>query len=186
MAPIESLKSIHKFYQYAFPMLTMLVTSVDKKNTPNIITISWHTTLSKKPPLYGIALAPSRFSYSLIYETKEFVINFVSSKYLKDVHYCGTHSGKTTDKTQHTHFSFIPGQKSIAPRIKEAYAHLECKLIDTHPVGDHILLIGEVVNASADTTAFKNDLIDIKKIQPIYYRGGNSYTQLNPDSLHEF
>jgi flavin reductase (DIM6/NTAB) family NADH-FMN oxidoreductase RutF len=121
----------------------------------------------------------------LITQTKEFVINFVSNKYLQDVHYCGTHSGKTTDKIQHTHFSFIPGQKSIAPRIKEAYAHLECKLIDTHPVGDHVLLIGEVINASADTTAFKNDLLNINKIQPIYYRGANSYTQLDSGSIHQ-
>ena len=183
---MKNLESLDKFYQYAFPMLTMLVTCKGTDQNPNIITISWHTTLSKKPPLYGIALAPNRHSYTLITETNEFIINFLSNKYLKDVHFCGTHTGKTTDKISNTNLSFIPGEKLSVPRIKEAYAHLECSLIDSHPVGDHILLIGKVINASVDLHAFSNDLLDTKKIHPIYYRGGNSYTKLDNKYLHQF
>jgi flavin reductase (DIM6/NTAB) family NADH-FMN oxidoreductase RutF len=186
MSTIENIDSLSKFYQYAFPMLTMLVTCIDKNQNPNIITISWHTTLSKKPPLYGISLAPIRHSYKLISETNEFVINFLSSRYINDVHFCGTHSGKKTDKTKHTDFTFIPSEKTSVPRIKEAYAHFECALIDTLSVGDHILLIGKILNASADKTIFDNNLLDITKIQPIYYRGGNSYTRLDKEYIQQF
>ena len=178
--------ALEKFYQYAFPMLTVLVTCIDKQNNSNIITISWQTTLSKDPPLYGIALHPKRHSYTLIMETKEFVVNFLSSDYLKDVHFCGTHSGKNTDKINHTNLTYISAEKVSPPLINEAYAHLECTLVDSYPVGDHILLMGKVVNVSADPKAFTNDLLNTDVIQPIYYRGGNSYTQLDKDVLKDF
>jgi flavin reductase (DIM6/NTAB) family NADH-FMN oxidoreductase RutF len=178
--------ALEKFYQYAFPMLTVLVTCKDTQNKTNIITISWQTTLSKDPPLYGIALHPKRHSYTLIQETKEFVVNFLSSDYVKDVHFCGTHSGKNIDKIKHTNLSYIAAEKVSPPLIKEAYAHIECTLADSYAVGDHILLIGRVVSASADPMAFTHDLLNMRAVQPIYYRGGNSYVALDKDSLTEY
>ena len=177
---------INKFYQYAFPMLTVIVTCTDKNQITNMITISWQTTLSKKPPLYGISIAPTRHSYKIISQQKAFVVNFLESKHLKDVHFCGTHSGRNTDKLANTKFTLIPGHKVTTAKIKEAYAHFECALFDSQPVGDHILLIGEVVHVSADSNKFQNELLDIQKIQPIYYRGGNSYTQIDKEFIYQF
>ncbi|MBU1940455.1 MAG: flavin reductase family protein, partial [Candidatus Thermoplasmatota archaeon] len=89
--------SLSKFYQYAFPMSTVLVTCIDDTDKPNCITVSWHTPLSKKPPLHGISIAPQRYSHLLITEGKEFCINFLHNSQVMQAQFCGTHSGRSLE-----------------------------------------------------------------------------------------
>jgi flavin reductase (DIM6/NTAB) family NADH-FMN oxidoreductase RutF len=160
-------------------MQAVLVTCNDDKGKTNVITIAWHTTISKNPPLYGISVAPGRYSHDIIKKSKEFTINFVPYSLVEKVHFCGTHSGRSTDKIKETKLTLIPGQKIKTHLIEECFAHLECKLSNTLTLGDHTLFVGEVVNVLADENAFVNDLIDNKKINPPYYIGANKYTTIN-------
>ncbi|UCF13683.1 MAG: flavin reductase family protein [Thermoplasmatales archaeon] len=178
--------SIEKFYQYSFPMQTVLVTCNDEHGKTNIITIAWHTTISKKPPLYGISLAPGRYSHDFIKKSKEFVVNFVYYNMVEKAHFCGTHSGRSTDKIDKTRLTLSPAKKVKVPLIKECYAHLECRMIQNLTVGDHTLFIGEVVAVQADENTFKNDLLITNKIQPLYYIGGNKYTTTDRSIRKEF
>jgi flavin reductase (DIM6/NTAB) family NADH-FMN oxidoreductase RutF len=171
--------SLEKYYHYAFPMQTVLVTCNDDKKNTNIITIAWHTSISRKPPLYGISISPKRYSYGLIMKNKEFVVNFIPYSLVKEAEYCGTHSGRNTDKLRQTGLTLIPAQKLSTPLIKEGYAHLECKLVNTIPLGDHTLLIGTVIAVSADKNAFQNDLLRTNRIYPVYYIGQNEYTTID-------
>ena len=58
-------------------MQAAILTCTDKTGKTNPITAAWHTPISeKKPALYGVSIAPSRYSYKLIKESKEFAINF--------------------------------------------------------------------------------------------------------------
>ena len=90
--------TIEKFYQYSFPMQTVLVTCNDEHGKTNVITIAWHTPISKKPPLYGISLAPSRYSHDLIKKNKEFVVNFVHYKMVEKAHFCSQNHLEETRK----------------------------------------------------------------------------------------
>jgi flavin reductase (DIM6/NTAB) family NADH-FMN oxidoreductase RutF len=171
-----------KFYYYAFPMQAVLVTCNDEKGKTNIITVAWHAPISKSPALYGISVAPSRYSHELIEKTKEFVVNFVPFELLDKLHLCGKKSGRNINKIDETGLTLIPGEKVKTPIIKECYAHLECKLYKTEVLGDHTFFIGEVVNLLADQDAFTDDLLNNKKIRPIYYIGGNVYTTVDKTS----
>ena len=172
-APLEH------YYHYAFPMQTVLVTCNDEAGKTNIITLAWHTPISRTPPLYGISISPKRYSHGLIEKTKEFVVNFVPYSLVEAADYCGTHSGRSTDKVYQTGLTLIPAKKLMVPLIKEGYAHLECKLTKNIPIGDHTLLVGEVVAVSADENAFKDDLLRTQTVHPLYYIGENSYTTLD-------
>jgi len=171
--------NIEKYYHYAFPMQTVLVTCNDDKGKTNIITLAWHTPISRKPPLYGISISPKRYSYVLIKKSKEFIINFIPYALVTAAQFCGTHSGRSTDKLCKTKLTLAPSKKLSTPLIKEGYAHLECKLIRSARFGDHTLFVGEVITASADEDAFKNELLRTDKIQPLYYIGENAYTTLD-------
>jgi len=177
---------IGKFYHYAFPMQAVLVTCNDEKGKTNVITIAWHTPISRNPPLYGISIAPKRYSHGLIEKTKEFVVNFAPYQLVDKVNFCGTHSGRKTNKIEDTKLTLIPAQKIKVPLIKESYAHLECKLARTLTAGDHTLFIGEVVNILVDENAFADDLLDNKKIQPVYYIGDNRYTTIDKKEKKSF
>jgi flavin reductase (DIM6/NTAB) family NADH-FMN oxidoreductase RutF len=63
--------------------------------------------------------------------------------------------------------------------IQEGYAHLECKLVKSIPLGDHTLFVGEVISISADEDAFKDELLRTDRIHPLYYIGENAYTTLD-------
>jgi flavin reductase (DIM6/NTAB) family NADH-FMN oxidoreductase RutF len=170
---------MNKFYNMAFPMSTVLVTCSDEKGNTNIITIAWHTTISKNPPLYGISVAPGRFSYDLIKKSKEFVINFSSFDILEKIHFCGTNSGKKIDKIKEAKLTLIDSEKIKTPSIQQCYAHFECKLNDTIRLGDHDLFVGEVVNAKVDEEILENGTINNKKIRPCLYLGNNIYSKLD-------
>jgi flavin reductase (DIM6/NTAB) family NADH-FMN oxidoreductase RutF len=170
---------MERYYHYAFPMQTVLVTCNDDSGKTNIITLAWHTPISRTPPLYGIAIAPKRYSHELIEKTKEFVVNFIPYSLVKAANYCGTHTGRTTDKLCSTPLTLIPSKKLSTPLIKEGYAHFECTLKQTIPVGDHTLFIGEVITVSANDNAFTDDLLRTDRIHPLYYIGRNTYTTLD-------
>ena len=125
--------SLNYFYRYAFPTQAVLITCNNKHGDTNIITVAWHTTISKEPPFYGISLAPERYSHGLIENTKEFVVNFAPFNLLEKVQFCGTHSGRNTKKIENTNLTLIPAQKVQTPLIKDCYAHLECIIVKMLP-----------------------------------------------------
>jgi len=169
--------NIKKYYQYAFPMQAAILTVFDGEKT-NPITVAWHTPISKKPALYGISIAPSRHSHKAIKESKEFVLNFAPYSLVEKVHFCGTRSGRNTDKIKEAELTLFDSEKIKTKSIKECFAHIECKLYDTINLGDHDLIVGEVVNTVIDEDAFKEDVLDNKTIKPCYYLGNNSYTDI--------
>jgi flavin reductase (DIM6/NTAB) family NADH-FMN oxidoreductase RutF len=171
--------TIEKYYHYAFPMQTVLVTCNDDKGKTNIITLAWHTPISRKPPLYGISMSPKRYSHALIEKSKEFVINFIPYSLVEAAQFCGTHSGKKTDKLCATGITLAPSTKLTTPLINEGYAHMECKLFKSLSFGDHTLFIGEVIAVSTDEKAFQDDLLKTDRIHPLYYIGENAYTTLD-------
>ena len=171
--------NMKNFYYYSFPMQAVLVTCNDRIGKTNVVTIAWHTPISKDPPLYGISAAPNRYSHGLIQKTKEFVINFAPYEIADIVNFCGKNSGINTDKIMKMNLTLEPSQKIKTPIIKECFSHLECKLKDMLKLGDHTIFIGEVVNVMADKNAFKDDLLEIEKIKPTYYIGGNIFTTIS-------
>lgn len=171
--------NIEKFYQYAFPMQAAILTCIDKNGRTNPITVAWHTPISKKPALYGVSIAPSRYSYKLINESKEFAINFASYKMVEKIHFCGTKSGKNIDKIKETGLTLSDSKKIKTKIISECYANLECKLYKSIKLGDHTFFVGEVLNTEIDEDAFENDVLNNKKVEPCYYLGSNMYTTIS-------
>jgi len=179
MVSMKKTGDMKKFYHYSFPMQAALLTVQTENKNTNVITVAWHTTISKKPPLYGVSIAPGRYSHGLIEESKEFVINFASYDIGDKIHFCGAHTGRNTDKIKETGFTLLDCNKINTKYIKECFAHLECKLYDKINLGDHTFFVGEIVNTIIDEEAFLNDILDTKKVKPCYYLGDSYYTTVS-------
>lgn len=153
----------------------ILVSSAYEKKA-NIITLAWNMPLSHKPPLMAISLTKKRFSYALIKKSGEFVVNIPSLELLDKVMYCGTHSGRDVDKFKETNLAPQKANKlKIAPLIKECIGHLECRLNYEREVGDHVLIIGEIIHASAEKELFDMRW-KVDKIKLIYHLGDKFFT----------
>jgi flavin reductase (DIM6/NTAB) family NADH-FMN oxidoreductase RutF len=178
--------TLENYYHYAFPMQTILVTCNDSDGKTNIITLAWHTPISRDPPLYGISVSPKRYSYGLIEKHKEFVVNFIPFRLVEAAQFCGTHTGRVNDKIAETGLTLIPSKTVSVPSINEGYAHIECILVQNVKLGDHHLLVGKVTAVTANENAFKDDLLRTEYIQPLYYIGDNSYTTLDTTKRKTF
>jgi flavin reductase (DIM6/NTAB) family NADH-FMN oxidoreductase RutF len=153
----------------------ILVSSAWEKRA-NIITLAWNMPLSHNPPLMCISITKKRFSYDLIKKSDEFAVNIPSIDLFDEMYYCGTHSGRDADKFKETNLTGVKANKlTHAPLIKECIGHLECRVNCEKNVGDHVLIIGDIVHASAEKKLF-----DIKwkvdKTKLIYHLGDKFFT----------
>ena len=110
----------------------------------NIITVGMFAFFSGKPSLVGIGIAPKRYSYDLIQQSREFIVNVVDEPLTKAVRICGEKSGRDVDKFKAAALTPMKGTKVQAPAIHESPVNIECKVIQEVETGDHVWFIGEV------------------------------------------
>ena len=76
-----------------YPVPAVLVTSQDSSGRTNIMTAAWTGNLSSDPVTVSVSIRPERFTYGLIRETGEFVLNLTTKKLAFATDYCGVRSG---------------------------------------------------------------------------------------------
>jgi flavin reductase (DIM6/NTAB) family NADH-FMN oxidoreductase RutF len=148
------------------------------------MTVAWHSSISFKPPLYGIAVSPKRFTYQLITESREFGINFIPSEKASLAAAIGGTSGQQMDKFERFNIKKEKPVKTAAPILKDAYATYECKLVDSKPYGDHMWIVGEIVAVHLLVKAFTPaEILDLDKIKPLLYLGSDFYASADKNSV---
>ena len=61
-----------------YPLPAVMVSTADKKGRANILTVAWTGTVCTNPAMVYISVRPERYSYSLLNESGEFVINLTT------------------------------------------------------------------------------------------------------------
>ncbi len=129
-----------------------------ESGSPNIITIAWTGTVCSEPPMVSISIRPNRYSYGLICESGEFVVNLVNQSLAKACDYCGVRSGAKEDKFTQMELTPVKAKGlRWTPAIKEAPVSLSCKVVSRQPLGTHDLFLGEIVAVSADPKYMNTD-----------------------------
>ena len=80
-----------------YPLPVVMVSCKDENERPNIITVAWAGTVCTNPPMVSISLKKERYSYNLIKNSGEFVINLVTEDLIKATDYCGVKSGRKNE-----------------------------------------------------------------------------------------
>jgi flavin reductase (DIM6/NTAB) family NADH-FMN oxidoreductase RutF len=120
----------------------------------------------------------------MIRESKEFGVNFMAIEQAELVAAVGGRSGKEVDKFDHWHIEKDKSLKTSAPVLKDAYACYECRLADERTYGDHIWVVGEIVATHYEEELFTGEqLIDLERVSPAVYMGGENYTIPAKDRL---
>jgi flavin reductase (DIM6/NTAB) family NADH-FMN oxidoreductase RutF len=175
-------EDIGKFGQHN-PKVAVIVTA-SARGRDDAMTAAWHSSISFKPPLYGIAVSPKRFTYQLITESREFGVNFIPSAKASLAASIGGTSGHQMDKFGRFNIQKERPLKTTAPILKDAYAAYECKLVDSKPYGDHIWVVGEIVAVHFLEEAFTPaEILDLDKIKPLLYLGSDFYASTDKNSI---
>lgn len=112
-----------------YPLPAVMVSVSDKDGKNNIITVAWAGTICTNPPMVSISVRPERYSYHMIDETGEFVINLTNEDLAKASDYCGVRSGRDVDKFKEMHLTPDEAQYVKAPLIKESPVNIECRVV---------------------------------------------------------
>lgn len=135
-----------------YPLPAVMVSCGRQGEKPNIITVAWAGTVCSSPAMVSISIRPDRYSYDIIKETGEFVINLVTKELVFATDYCGVRSGRDVDKFKEMHLRAEASKKVSAPSIAESPVNIECKVVDIKELGSHHMFIAEVVSVSVDDT----------------------------------
>jgi flavin reductase (DIM6/NTAB) family NADH-FMN oxidoreductase RutF len=127
-----------------YPNPVLLVSSKYKEKE-SIITLSWGGNVCSEPPMVAIGVRKQRYSYELISQSKEFVINIPTADMINEVNLCGTKSGKDVDKWKECSFTKGKSKEINTPFINECPINMECKLEQIIKLGTHDLFLGRVV-----------------------------------------
>ena len=133
-----------------YPLPVVLVSVADKMGNSNLFTVAWTGTICTNPPMVSISVRPERYSYGMIEETGEFVINLTNEALTYATDYCGVRSGRDVDKWKETGLTPVPGEKTKAPMVAESPVNIECRVVEKKELGSHSMFLAEVVAVHAD------------------------------------
>ena len=132
------------------PVPAVMVSVTDKAGNNNIITVAWAGTVCTNPPMLSISVRPERFSYNMIKETGEFVVNLTTEELLRACDYCGVKSGRDVDKFKELHLTPLAMQHVSAVGISESPVNIECKVKKMEELGSHHMFLAEVTAVQVD------------------------------------
>ncbi len=161
-------------FLYPIPAVMVSCGTMEKSN---IITVAWTGIINTNPAMVYISVRPTRYSYNLIKEQKEFVINLTTSNLVKETDWCGVKSGEKVDKFKEMNLHKEKANFVKCPMIKESPVSVECKVKEIKDLGSHTMFIAEVLAINSDEKYIDNKgAFDISKCNLISYANGGYYS----------
>ena len=144
-------KQLWKPGNMLYPLPAVMVSVGDKNGNKNILTVAWTGTICTNPAMVYISVRPERYSYEMIRQTNEFVINLTTEKLIRATDYCGVRSGRDVDKWKEMHLTpEIATTLSYAPMIAESPVNIECQVTEIKELGSHHMFLAKVTAVHAD------------------------------------
>ncbi len=169
-------KELWKPGNMLYPLPVVMVSMTDRQGRNNIITIAWTGTVCTNPPMVSISVRPERYSYPILQDTGEFVINLTTRKLVYAADYCGVKSGREVDKFSKLGLTPLRADRVMAPLIGESPVNIECRVVQTMPLGSHCMFLAKVeaVHAGEEYMDGKHKF-HLEKAEPVVYSHGAYY-----------
>ena len=143
-------KQVWKAGNMLYPLPAVMVSCARSGERPNIITVAWTGTVCTNPPMLYISVRPERYSYAILRDTGEFVVNLTTAGLIRAADFCGVRSGRDVDKFKETGLTTVPSQNVQAPMIAESPVNIECRVTEIKELGSHHMFLSEVLAVHVD------------------------------------
>lgn len=159
-----------------YPLPAVMVSCKKEDKAANIITVAWTGTICTNPAMVYISVRPERYSYDIIKNSKEFVINLTTEELVYATDFCGVRSGRDMDKFKETGLTPVMGTLKQAPMIAESPVNIECVVEQVLPLGSHHMFLARVVAVHVDPSYMdEKGKFHLSKASPIVYSHGEYY-----------
>jgi len=126
------------------PAPPALVTCGDMEHA-NALAVAWTGIINTVPPKTYISVRPGRYSYSMIKESGEFVINLTGADMIKALDGCGMLTGAKVDKFKKFGLEKQEASEVRCPLVAQSPLSLECRVTDIIELGSHHMFLADVV-----------------------------------------
>lgn len=156
--------------------LPVIVLSCGEYDKTNLITLAWTGIINTKPPMLSFSIRPERYSYTLLQEKKQVVVNLVDRALTKATDFCGVKSGRQVDKFSAMSLTKQKLHANYPAAIEESPVQLLCTVVDKHELGTHTCFFAEI-----DDVFVRLDLlneqgaVELAKLDFVTYSHGNYY-----------
>ena len=163
-----------------YPLPAVMV-SVRDKDFDNIITVAWAGTINSDPAMLSISVRKERFSYDMLMNSKQFVVNLVTKDLAFACDYCGVASGRDVDKFKKMKLTKLESKYVSAPSISESPVNIECEVTHTMELGTHTIFMAKVLGVTVDDK-YMDDAgrFNLNQANLITYSHGRYYTLGDP------
>ena len=145
------------------PQPCVMIATWDKDRTPDVMMAAWAGQYDYRQIVVSMSKHKTTENLEL---TGAFTVSFADVHTVAESDYLGLVSGgKVPDKVAKAGFTVTPSPNVDAPIIDQYPLTLECKVVSW---ADGIL-VGEVVNMSADERILTDGKVDLTKLQPIVF-----------------
>ncbi len=139
-----------------YPLPAVMVSAADLQGEANILTVAWTGTVCSDPAMLYISVRPERYSYHMLKETGEFVVNLTTEKLAYAADWCGVRSGRDVDKWKELNLTKGKAEKlDHAPVILESPVNIECRVTEVKELGTHHMFLAEVMAVQVDKRYMK-------------------------------
>ncbi|MBQ6323082.1 MAG: flavin reductase family protein [Lachnospiraceae bacterium] len=133
-----------------YPLPAVLVSCGRFAGENNILTLAWAGTVCSDPPMVSVSIRPERYSYGIIRESGEFVINLTTCSLARAADLCGVRSGRDINKWEACSLHPGEGKAVEAPLILESPVNLECRVSQVLELGSHHMFLAMVEGVWVD------------------------------------
>jgi flavin reductase (DIM6/NTAB) family NADH-FMN oxidoreductase RutF len=121
----------------------------------NAFTAAWVMQVSFDPLLLALSINPQHSSYGLLKQSRAFSVNVMKKSQME----LAAHFGRPARADKLALVEWTTGRAGT-PLLREALAWFECQVVSEHQAGDHVLVLGRVIDGK---------LLDAKA-EPMTYR----------------
>jgi flavin reductase (DIM6/NTAB) family NADH-FMN oxidoreductase RutF len=182
--------SIDPYKSLIFPRPIGWISSISKKGIPNLSPYSYFNALADDPPQVmfssGAFTSSNGYKDSLtnILSTKEFVVNFATSKTRNQMNLSSVDAPADVDEFTFTKLQKRKSKLVKAPSVAESPVNLECRLLKTLKLKSNskkhgTVVIGEVIGIFINNRFIKDGRVDSTAMRYVARMGYSEYTTVS-------
>lgn len=155
------------------PVPIVMVSCADDEGKSNIITLAWAGTVNSDPPMLSISVRKERYSYEMLKNKGQFVVNLVTEKLASAADFCGVKSGRDINKFEAVNLTPEKANMVDVPLIKECPVNIECEVRERLELGSHDMFIAEILAVNVDESLIdQKGRLQLEKAGLICYSHG--------------
>ena len=154
-----------------------VMVSCGTKEHANILTVAWTGIVNTIPPKTYISVRKKRFSYPIIKDSGEFVINLTPSSLVRAADFCGMYTGAKVDKFAKCNLTKAMAEEVEVPMIAECPISLCCRVTDVIEMGSHDMFLADIVAVYANEELLdENGKLHVERAKLCAYAHGEYFS----------